>query len=92
MQIDLPCDKEKKPRHPQESEMGWTDADDRILVETVLSKLNLSSLEWNDCAQRLGKDKDSLGQRWRMLLCEGGVGLRRGSGRSGRPDLDIRSW
>jgi len=70
----------------------WTDTDDRLLVETVLSKLNLSSREWNDCALRLGKDKDSLGRRWQSLLGEGNVGLRRGSRRMERVDLDIKSW
>lgn len=91
MQVDLPAI-ENRSSHLPELDIPWTDADDRLLVETVLSKLNLSSLEWNDCARKLGKDKDSLGQRWRMLLCEGNVGLRRGTGRSMRPELDIPSW
>ncbi|KAK5945018.1 hypothetical protein PMZ80_002221 [Knufia obscura] len=77
---------------PQHTPNGWTENDDRLLVETVLSKLNLSSRERNDCALRLGKDKDSLGRRWQMLLGEGDVGLRRGSGRMERGDLDIKSW
>ena len=37
-------------------------AQDRMLVETGLSKLKLSSWEWNDCAVRLGRDRDSLGR------------------------------
>lgn len=90
MQIDMPP--ESNSSHLPDTDMAWTDADDRLLVETVLSKMNFSSLEWNECARKLGKDKDSLGERWRMLLCEGNVGLRRGSGRSARPDLDIPSW
>jgi len=70
---------------------NWTAADDRLLVETVLEKLKLSKREWNDCARRLGKDKDTLGKRWKMLVVEGNVGLRRG-GRLRRTDLDIESW
>jgi hypothetical protein len=70
---------------------NWTAADDRLLVETVLEKLKLSKREWNDCARRLGKDKDTLGKRWKMLVVEGNVGLRRG-GRVRRTDLDIESW
>lgn len=70
---------------------NWTAADDRLLVETVLGKLKLSKREWNDCARRLGKDKDTLGKRWKMLVVEGNVGLRRG-GRLRRTDLDIESW
>jgi hypothetical protein len=70
---------------------NWTVADDRLLVETVLEKLKLSKREWNDCARRLGKDKDTLGKRWKMLVVEGNVGLRRG-GRLRRTDLDIESW
>ena len=77
---------------PQHIRNAWTDTDDRLLVETVLSKLNLSSREWNDCAMRLGEDKDSLGRRWQLLLGEGDVGLRRGTRRIERVDLDIRSW
>ncbi len=69
----------------------WTPNDDRLLVETVLEKLKLTKREWNDCARRLGKDKDSLGRRWKMLVVEGNVGLRRG-GRVRRTDLDIGSW
>lgn len=70
---------------------NWTAADDRLLVQTVLEKLKLSKREWNDCARRLGKDKDTLGKRWKMLVVEGNVGLRRG-GRLRRTDLDIESW
>lgn len=70
----------------------WTTSDDRHLVATVLSKLSLSHREWNDCARRLGKDKDSLGRRWQMLVSEGDVGLRRGMGRVRRTGLDIDSW
>ena len=69
----------------------WTHDDDRLLVETVLEKLKLTKREWNDCARRLGKDQDSLGRRWKMLVVEGNVGLRRG-GRVRRTDLDIGSW
>lgn len=93
--IDMPTIEEARstPSHGlQLSQNNWTETDDRLLVETVLSKLNLSSREWNDCALRLGKDKDSIGRRWRSLLGEGNVGLRRGSRRMGRVNLDIKSW
>ena len=79
-----------EPRSRDEFE-NWTVADDRLLVETVLEKLKLSKREWNDCARRLGKDMDTLGKRWKMLVVEGNVGLRRG-GRLRRTDLDIESW
>lgn len=86
------CDVENIPPQSENGDPSWTDNDDRLLVETVLSKLRLSPREWNDCAMQLGKDKDSLGRRWRILLGEGNVGLRRGCGMLERPDLDIRSW
>ncbi|OAP57011.1 hypothetical protein AYL99_09123 [Fonsecaea erecta] len=69
----------------------WTEDDDRMLVETVLEKLKLSKRDWNDCARKLGKDRDSLGKRWSLLVGEGNVGLRRG-GRISRTNLDISSW
>ena len=74
-----------------EQDMDWTIDDDRVLVETVLEKLQLSKRVWNDCARSLGKDKDSLGRRWQLLVDEGNVGLKRG-GPVRRTDLEIRSW
>lgn len=76
---------------PSLEEPGWTIEDDQVLVETVLEKLRLSKRDWNDCARKIGKDKDSLGRRWSLLVSEGNVGLRRG-GRMSRPNLDIASW
>ncbi|EXJ80336.1 hypothetical protein A1O1_08480 [Capronia coronata CBS 617.96] len=76
---------------PSIEDAEWTVEDDRILVETVLEKFKLSKREWNDCARILGKDRDSLGRRWSLLVGEGHVGLRRG-GRMSRTNLDISSW
>ncbi|OJD09596.1 hypothetical protein ACJ73_10200, partial [Blastomyces percursus] len=56
----------------------WTSEDDKRLVELVLEKLKLSRRDWNECARRMGKDHDSVGRRWRALVGEGNVGLRRG--------------
>lgn len=76
---------------PSIDDPDWTIDDDRLLVETVLEKLKLSKRDWNECARKLGKDKDSLGRRWSLLVGEGNVGLRRGR-RISRTDLDIASW
>ncbi|PGH01974.1 hypothetical protein GX51_04906 [Blastomyces parvus] len=61
----------------------WTTADDNRLVSLVLQKLKLSRRDWTECARRMGKehDHDSVGRRWRALVGEGNVGLRRGRGR-----------
>lgn len=92
-EIDMPMSEaENDAMQVERSDASWSDSDDRMLVETVLSKLKLSSREWNDCATQLGKDQDSLGRRWRSLLGGGNIGLRRGSGRLERPNLDITSW
>ncbi|EHY57416.1 hypothetical protein HRR83_002902 [Exophiala dermatitidis] len=80
------------PFEANEESEEWTLEDDRMLVETVLEKLKLTKRDWNDCARRLGRDKDSLGRRWSLLVDRGNVGLRRGSGRRSRTDLDISSW
>ncbi|KAL2393244.1 hypothetical protein ABEF93_001783 [Exophiala dermatitidis] len=80
------------PLETKEESEEWTLEDDRMLVETVLEKLKLTKRDWNDCARRLGRDKDSLGRRWSLLVDRGNVGLRRGSGRRSRTDLDISSW
>ncbi|KAK2800672.1 hypothetical protein FQN50_008056 [Emmonsiellopsis sp. PD_5] len=56
----------------------WSSEDDRRLVELVLEKLKLSKRDWNECARKMGKDNDSVGRRWKALVGEGNVGLRRG--------------
>ncbi|KAK1837314.1 hypothetical protein QBC39DRAFT_377587 [Podospora conica] len=60
----------------------WSTEEDRILVELVLEKLKLSKEEWQDCARSLGKDRSSVGRRWKSLMIAGDVGLKRSSRRS----------
>lgn len=57
--------------------IDWTNEEDRLLVELVLEKLKLSKSDWQDCARSLGRDKGSIGRRWRTLMASGDVGLRR---------------
>ena len=78
-----------KPEPEKESiENGeWNSEDDGKLVALVLEKLMLKKSDWDDCAKRLGKGKDSIGERWRILVGEGEVGLRRG-GRKARPSIE----
>ncbi|ELQ37910.1 hypothetical protein M0657_002814 [Pyricularia oryzae] len=57
----------------------WSAEDDRILVELVLEKLRLSKEEWQDCARSMGRDKASLGRRWKSLMAHGDVGLKSSS-------------
>jgi hypothetical protein len=64
---------EYSPDHPD-----WSSEDDRKLVELVLEKLRLSKRDWNECARKMGKDHQSVGRRWKALVGEGNVGLRRG--------------
>ena len=56
----------------------WTTDDDQRLVEVVLEKFQLSQRQWDECAQRIGRDHASVGRRWQALVGEGNVGLRRG--------------
>ncbi|KAI1379381.1 hypothetical protein F4677DRAFT_329599 [Hypoxylon crocopeplum] len=63
----------------------WSKEDDRILVELVLEKLKLSKTDWQDCARSLGKDRSSIGRRWRSLMVNGDVGLK--SSRSRRSKI-----
>lgn len=65
-----------------EEDKEWSTEEDRILVELVLEKLKLSKSDWQDCARSLGKDRGSVGKRWRSLMGNGDVGLKtRSSGR-----------
>lgn len=66
-----------------QEEGEWSTEEDRILVELVLEKLKLSKSEWQDCARSLGKDRGSVGKRWKSLMNAGDVGLKgRGARRS----------
>lgn len=60
----------------------WSTEEDRILVELVLEKLKLSKLDWQDCARSLGKDRGSVGRRWKSLMINGDVGIKRSSRRT----------
>ncbi|KAL3469253.1 hypothetical protein BJX99DRAFT_241724 [Aspergillus californicus] len=64
--------------HGDHQDKFWTTEDDERLVEMVLQKFQLSQQDWDDCAQQMGKDHASVGQRWQALLGQGNVGLRRG--------------
>jgi hypothetical protein len=54
----------------------WTTEEDRLLVELVLEKLKLTKSDWQDCARSLGKDRGSVGKRWKSLMGNGDVGLK----------------
>lgn len=62
----------------------WSTEEDRILVELVLEKLKLTKSEWQDCARSLGKDRSSVGRRWKSLMINGDVGLKKGASRRAR--------
>ncbi|KAI9807340.1 MAG: hypothetical protein M1833_000083 [Piccolia ochrophora] len=72
---------------PPTEQDEWSPEDDRVLVELVLEKLKLSRGDWVDCARTLGKDRGSVGRRWKSLVGEGSVGLR--GRRKARPKLDL---
>lgn len=54
----------------------WSTEEDRLLVELVLEKLKLTKSDWQDCARSLGKDRGSVGKRWKSLMGAGDVGLK----------------
>jgi hypothetical protein len=64
-----------------ETNEEWSTEEDRMLVELVLEKLKLSRSDWQDCARSLGKDRGSVGKRWKSLMGAGDVGLKRGAPR-----------
>jgi hypothetical protein len=60
----------------------WSTEEDRLLVELVLEKLKLTKSDWQDCARSLGKDRGSVGRRWKSLMGGGEVGLKSRSRRA----------
>lgn len=70
---------ERKIVRDEEQEKGgeeWSTEEDRMLVELVLEKLKLTKSDWQDCARSLGKDRGSVGKRWKSLMGAGEVGLK----------------
>ena len=88
----IPNTKSKPVDIEGDTEMGdgWTAQDDDALVSLILNKLRLKQSDWDECAQILGKGHDSIGERWRMLVGEGEVGLRRSKG--GLKRKGLRDW
>ena len=58
----------------------WSAEDDRVLVELVLEKLNLTKKEWQECARNLGRDRQTVNRRWKSLISHGDVGLKSRNG------------
>lgn len=61
---------------------NWSTEEDRMLVELVLEKLKLSKSDWQDCARSLGKDRGTVGRRWKSLMGAGEVGIKNRKGRT----------
>jgi Myb-like DNA-binding domain len=80
---DTTTDAEGSGNGNASKEDEWSSAEDRLLVELVLEKLKLSKSDWQDCARSLGKDRNSVGRRWKSLMGHGEVGLKRGGGGGG---------
>ncbi|KAK6353543.1 hypothetical protein TWF696_005506 [Orbilia brochopaga] len=53
----------------------WSEEEDKQLVGMVLAKMRLSATDWAECANTLGRDGLSVGERWRGLVEAGSVGL-----------------
>lgn len=78
---------EKANANDNDDESEWSTTDDSALVSLILNKLRLRPSDWDDCARKLGKEKDSIGRRWKHLLGDGEVGLRRGTGKRMRGNV-----
>ncbi|KAH0610029.1 uncharacterized protein H6S33_012575 [Morchella sextelata] len=65
-------------KEDESSDAEWSVDEDKLLVEMVLSKLNLSKNDWEECAKSLGgrKDAKSIGKRWEGLISSRKVGLK----------------
>ncbi|KAK6522280.1 hypothetical protein TWF281_002844 [Arthrobotrys megalospora] len=53
----------------------WSEEEDKQLVGMVLAKMRLSERDWAECANTIGRDGLSVGQRWKDLVEAGSVGL-----------------
>lgn len=53
----------------------WSTEEDQHLIKLVLDKIKLSQRDWDECARQMGRA--GAGDRWKSLVGEGRVGLRR---------------
>ena len=65
----------------------WTTQDDEQLVGLVLEKFKLSRRQWTECARKIGKDGQSVEERWKLLVgrsdyVQHQAGVRRGGKRA----------
>ncbi|EAQ92515.1 hypothetical protein CHGG_00750 [Chaetomium globosum CBS 148.51] len=68
---------------------AWSTEEDRMLVELVLEKLKLTKSDWQDCARSLGKDRATVGRRWKSLMLNGGCGAEEGRVEEGEDTWDV---
>ena len=68
----------------EDTQGEWSTEEDRLLVELVLEKLKLTKSDWQDCARSLGRDRGSVGRRWKSLMSSNEVGLKRNHLRRGK--------
>lgn len=76
--IEEPDNNNNNNSETDDDRSEWTAEDDQRLVDVVLDKLQLSKRDWEECTRLIGKDDDSISRRWRILVGEGNIGLRRG--------------
>ncbi len=71
----------EEPDDPSEASPGeWAVDEDQRLIEVVLEKFRLSQQEWDECARQVGRlNGADIERRWRSLVGDGRVGLRRRS-------------
>ena len=62
-----------KDQEMSDAAAEWTASDDSALVQLILDKLRLRRSDWEDCSRQLNLNggKDSIGERWKMLVGEG---------------------
>ena len=80
LQIEFPdaednAEVQDSSREGEDDNEQWLSAEDTLLVELVLEKLKLSKSDWQDCARSLGKDRGSVGRRWKSLMGGGEIGF-----------------
>lgn len=72
------------PTSPSSSSSASYSPDSHALISLILQKLHLSQSDWDSCAH--GKN-NSIGEHFRILLGNEGVGLRRGGGKRRRKSV-----
>ncbi|KAI9729983.1 MAG: hypothetical protein M1834_006181 [Cirrosporium novae-zelandiae] len=57
-------------------QLSWTPSTDKRLIALLLSKIQLSDQQWEECARQVGCSRDTIKGRWKRLVDGEGMSIK----------------